>query len=369
MKSRNCCIALAALLVFLLSSLSYAQDASAQKVPLTFEAFTRRLVTPASAATAGSRRYHFRATNASGTLRIAGKSVPVKVRKKGSSYYFALDSNGDGTIGSNEYRKIALRGGKAATMLVKVKIDGEVTPVIITDLTVSTTKGQTSAYGNCFAGGCRKGAFGGVTIRLIDDNLDGRFTQDGKDAVAIGQRPRGALPLMKIHRIGTKLFRLNVSAEGDSVELAPVSGVELGRVKVPINSSILKSLVLVSKDAGFACDISASAEGIPAGQYQLSYGIIGDTRSSLMMAPGTRPLSYSVQAGKINTLRIGKPIRADFGVQLAGNKINVGPPVLVTGAGGEVYAPITFGSGGNGGTPALLLSMGGRQQSAKMKFG
>lgn len=354
--------------------LAFLAGAAAQgeTISLTFELFRSLEVTPAAARVAmalQSNRYEFQISNTTGTIRLAGSEVNLRVQKKGATFYIGLDSDGDGSVGSSEYRRVLTSRGRARSLAFRVKAGGKDRAVIITDLSCLSKGTAVAAYGNILPGGCMKGTYGGVTIRLIDDNLDGEFSQDGKDAIAIG-RALGAVPLRTNHLLGKQHCRLKVSGDGDRVEIAPMEDVKVGQVKLPMSSSIARSVVLVGKEGAY--DVAAlGAAGIPGGDYQLAYGIIGDGASSLMMVPDRDALTYPIQADMINTPRMGKPFKLDFQPGASGDTLQISSRGLrIIGAGGEVYVPIQFDQGGNASTPRLRVLTAGRAVlQDSMKFG
>lgn len=346
--------------------------AHAETLSLTFEPFKSRVVTPTAARAAvnlQNSRYDFRISSSTGTINVAGSKVDIRVQKKGAGYYVGLDSDGDGSVGSSEYRRVSISRDRARPMLFKVKAGGKDSAVMITDLSCGSSKSVVYAYGNVMPGGCMKGSYNGLTIRLIDDNLDGEFTQNGKDAVAIG-RAAGAVPLLTNHLIGKQHCRLKVSGDGDRLEVTPLEDVKLGQVKLPMSSSIAKSVVLAGKEGAYDV-VRAGQVGIPGGEYKLAYGIVGDARSSLLMVPDKGALSYPIEAGMINTPRMGKPFKLDFQASAAGDTLQISPRGLrVIGAGGEAYAPIQFDRGGNASLPKLRVLSGSRSVfQDSMKFG
>ena len=349
-----------------------AGPAPAESISLTFQPLKSPVVTPKAARSAvglQSMRYEFNCSPTSGSIQVAGTELAVRVQKSGSSYGVGVDSDGDGSVSSGEYRRVSVSRDRAKPIAYKVKAGGKEAAVILADLNCGTRSKSAYAFGNALPGGCMKGAYGGVMIRLIDDNLDGEFTQDGKDAVAMGLSAP-AVPLLTHHLVGRKHCRLKVSGDGDRLEITPLEDVRVGQVRLPMRSSIAKCVILASPEAAY--DVAAAgAAGIPAGEYKLAYGIVGDARSPLMMVPGKDALTYTIEAGKINTPRMGKPFRLDFKPSSAGDTVRISPQGLrVVGAGGEVYSPIQFDRGGNASTPKLRVLSGSRVLAQdSMKYG
>lgn len=322
-----------------------------------------RAVTPAKAVHGGNP---FRISGDSGSISVGGKPVPFGIRwvETTKAFYGAMDADDNGKLDTKEWVKFS----QTMSASYLVKSGGKSYAVRLVDVKVYLRTGGTgisTVLGGCMVLSCQQGSFNGTSIRLYDDNVDGVFTQDGKDAISIG-RSTFAIPLMKTHQVASHHYQLEVAEDGTSVTFTPVSGLELGIVELPYRSGI-KCLAFADK-AGKSYDLAISARtGIPAGSYRLSYGVLTGGGLMTVVAPTEACPTYEIQAGKINVVRIGKPIRVSFDATYAGGNVTVSPRVQVFGAGGEWYK---FDYSGGTGRPHVLFMVGSRLlQEIPMKYG
>jgi hypothetical protein len=308
-------------------------EALPEKVELTLDVSsqTLKVTTPLRAAKGG---VSFHVSGDSGTVDICGKTFKVAAVSKYPVFGLHIDGDGDGKAGRGESENFR-RGTTSATF--RIELDGVERPVTlgVDNLNISyKTRKVLSFNGDFCPGWSMKGRVGNEEFRLIDANLDGKYTQNGEDAIAIG-RSGFALPLQQIHDIDGKRLKLDVAADGKTVGLAATEDVERGRVTAAYPRGLLKSLVLVGDDGQSYDIVEARESGIPAGRYRLSYGVLAKGRGLAFILPSTT--TYDIQAGGVNTLKLGEPITLNFGASAAGDKITVSPYTKVVGAGGETY--------------------------------
>ena len=303
---------------------------------------------------------------------IAGKSIPAAGWKSGAGYRLGLDTNGDGIVNTEEYRKVAPGG----SVVLTGRIGGKELSVRCVDVSVSydETKGEVlgmqwrmqGVYGWV-------GQIGSVKIRILDENLNGKYDHSGSDAIQI-DNAKLALPLRGQHRIGESFYKLKIADDGSSLEFKKISDPKAGLVLSPFKGKHLLGLVLENGAGAF--DIQAcNRTGIPAGTYQVSYGAVGDPRAPLSLSRGRRGLKYEIQADKKNLLRIGPPLKLGFSASYSESKKNkddkknkqairklsIGIPRSITGAGGEEYGPISFPNARSArGRPAVMILQGGK---------
>ena len=358
MGIRIALVTVTAALVLCCPTPALAQD-TVSNISLTYEALKSPALTPTSVH--GSSKNAFRIGAATGKLAVAASELEVRLRPKGRSLYIGVDGDGDATIAEEDYRKLTFdRAGRSEPLTFKIRAEGADSAVTLIDVrpVLDASRSFKGIEGRYVPGGCMKGRFGDTPIRLVDDNVDGRFTQDGRDILVVGPPAAAGVPLLKIHRIGKGHFELKVAESGERIELFPVSDRRLGTVKTPLPAAVLKCLVLADKDGAY--DVVA-AGAIPAGDYRLQYGLLADARSALAILPGPDAVTYTIQPGGINTLRIGKPFRPDFGVKRSGAQVQVLAPTRAVGAGGEVYRPLIFSGGeSNASAPKVRLTVAGR---------
>jgi len=323
-----------------------------------------RVFTPAKSKFGGKP---FQIRGEQGTLQVGGQAALFGVRysQATKAFYGALDTDGDGQLGPREYVKfdptmsasynIKLGEDDYAVRLANVRISQRGVGGPVTGIT-----------GGYVINSCYMGTYAGLGVRLFDDNLDGQFTQDGKDAIAVG-RSMFAIPLGKTHQIGKSHYDLEVSADGKQVTLTPVSGLELGVVEVAFRRG-MQCLALYSEDGDRSYDLAASAKtGIPAGSYRLTYGVLTAGKMSTVLKPTDKAPVYEIEAGKINTLRLGPPLMVGFHANFSNGMVTVSPNVQVFGSGGEEYS---FDYSGGTGRPHVLMLEGKRQIMDKaMEYG
>ena len=291
-----------------------------------------------------------------GTLKIAGSAVAAGARKSGLTCQIGLDCNGDGKISGREWNTIPRSGGVSFSG----KADDKQFAVRLWGLRVYLAKSRkiTGIYGRATIRSGMKGVINSVPVYILDDDLDGKFSQSGRsrDAILMGTSTL-AIPLRKQHKIGNKFYRLEVASDGTSITWTQLADVSVGVVRTSFSSTALKGLVLVGRDSAY--DVKACGSGgIPEGDYQLAFGVVGG-KSYTVFRAGKSALTYPVQGGMINTLRIGAPLRVDFKVTIVGKKISVSPVLSILGAGNEIYGPFDYSKGGNA-KPRVRIMAGSR---------
>jgi len=314
---------------------------SVQEVVLSFEAspevsamLTRRKILERGTP------WHFQ--GATGTIIVAGQEILVGVRYEKARYHMAMDADGNQRLDDGEWVNLGRRT-RGKTTFTFQRDDGAggrlAFGLVVTNLYVhrrlNTTRRVSGWY---YVGACRKGRFNRMTLRLFDDNMDGAFTQDGQDAILIGRNPV-AVPLRRVHRIAKDFYRLAVEQEGASLTLTKLETPALGLVEVAINLSRATCLVLTSSD-GHTVDLCLSAgTGIPAGTYRLEYGLLGEAQRQAVIVATERSPAYPIEAGKINRLRLGPPLRVRFTATCDPNSraLTVSPWLHIVGSGQEAY--------------------------------
>jgi hypothetical protein len=323
---------------------------------------TASIVTP-NRAISGGIRFSFR--GGSGSVKIGGASVAMMGMTSNSVAYIGMDVNGDGTVSKTRDEMQKVVKGRAAFKM-KMPGSGEIFAVLVSNVSVAVYKGKTASVSGAISpAGARKGVINGVVIRLLDDNLNGKIGQGGKDAIAVGKSLAG-LPLQEVHQIGVDHYKLSVAPDGSSVSFERLSGLELGLVKLR-GASAFKCMVV--SDGEKAYDLRAGgAAGIPAGAYKLIYGMVGSGSSVVTFLPTKTTPTYRIKAGNTNTPKIGMPLRIDFIASFAGRKVTVQPyGVRILGAGDELYQ---FQFGGKMGTPNVSLKAGTKTLSSQnMEYG
>ena len=290
---------------------------------------------------------------------------------RGQQVLLGIDRSGDGTISRAEWAPVPASG----TMLISGKAGDKSYVVRLMDISTRfNTKKVVSCWGQALIRSSMGGTLDETRVRLMDDNMDGKFTQksarfSGGDAILIGSAS-AAVPLREVHRIGKHLYRIKVAADGSNIDYERMDDTAIGQVKANFPSSILKSLVLVGKDCAFDVKTDGLA-GIPGGVYKLAYGVVGRGSSTLTFKPGRATPKYEVQDGMVNTLRIGLPMRLAFSPSYRAGKVSLSArAVTVVGSGSEIYGPIDFTRTGNARPPSVIMLNGSKiASSSTMEYG
>ncbi|MFP4052579.1 MAG: hypothetical protein ACLFV7_01800 [Phycisphaerae bacterium] len=274
----------------------------------------------------------FSGTTDAAEVKVAGESILLRFSKRRGVEFVAVDVNGDDKLSADEVTTVNKRRAR-----VKIKVDGEERALNLSWIAVYTKRGKvTSVYGRYAPGWAMTGRINGTIVRLVDCNLDGKYTQDGKDVIAVGTSSVG-IPLRKVHQIGKGHYRLRVAEDGSSIDFEQATDLELGLVKHAIRSSALKMLVLSTPD-GKCYDLVTSANtGVPAGTYKLEIGVLVSGDDLTPIVPSKKSIKYEIQPGKLNILRLGTPLHMSFSTGYSNGYLSVGGPIVAVGDGGEHY--------------------------------
>ncbi len=284
--------------------------------------------TPLSAANGGQTLH---VSGGSGTLAVGICPVRLSAQGRTGQVRVGIDADGDGQIGQSEWTSAAPDGSAS----VEFALPAASCPlgraaVTFTGLAVSpSSKTLTGRY---VSRGSLRGEIAGQPVWLIDDNLDGRITQDGQDALLVGPN-RWAVPLRQLHRVGGRLYRLSVDDAQQQLRYSPVAEPQLGQVAVPPTPGL--TVLVLESDQGAFNVLAKGGSAVPAGEYRLSYGLLGTATQAV--APGKQTLRYPIRAGQRNTLRIGGAPELTFQASYEGGNISVLPKLIAVGPGGETY--------------------------------
>lgn len=308
--------------------------AAAEQVELKLDTSRQvlRIMTPLRGLKGG---IEFSVRGDSGTITVCDKSIKVGAIAKYPHFGLGVDEDGDGTVSPNEFTSFRLKT-QAASYKIDLGEDRKNCPLGIDNIDIHYKKRKivTSFSGDLCPGWAMKGRLGKDDIRLIDANMDGRYTQRGDDAIAIG-RAGCAMPLLKVHEIDGKHYELTVAEDGTTVDLTEVMDLDLGKVATKFPRSMLKGLVVRNMD-GQCYDVTASGRtGIPAGSYRVVYGVLARGRDYAFMLPPN--ITYDIQAGGTNTLKLGPEFTLAFNASFSGGKVGISTITDVMGAGGERY--------------------------------
>lgn len=299
-----------------------------------------------------------------GDITVAGKSVALVGVLAGRKEGLGVDTNGNGEVDAKEILAVP----RNRTLLFRIKGEGKKEFAIIVNRCELTSMqgGAVRVSGDYYAACGLKGTLGKTQVRIIDDNLDGKITQDGNDAIAIGNSVC-AQPLGKVHQVGGAFYELEVNPDGSSLRYTKIEDLKPVKVTSPLlKKGVLRSLVLTNEKDGQVFDLVLCKSGIPAGEYTLAYGALEAGKDVVIIKPGsnTKPISVGEAGGDIG---LGPPLKLVFTAFAQAGEVKVQPEVVIVGAAGEIYQP-DFGS--TNGRPTVTLSEGSRVISRKaMEYG
>jgi len=202
------------------------------------------------------------------------------------------------------------------------------------------------------------GMVGETPIRLIDDNVDGKYGspplawgqlgtipeyfQPDVDTLVIGSSKVG-VPWSELTKIGENWYKLNANEENSDILVARAD-VEAGKINLKMKG-VSADWVLIQGTGDLAnCyyRIGKKAIEVPAGSYKLHSGQIskGKRRSMMkaLMLPSPSMRTWTVEPGKSTTVELGGPFGFDFRVDQDDEQIVVrSSTICVTGKAGETY--------------------------------
>lgn len=323
----------------------------------TVGAKVAKIITPARARRSGVA---FQVKTGSGTIRLLGRDIQYALEAASGGLVLRLDVDADGKASSRERFVIPYRKKQA---LLRIRTGpGENNPIysIVLDgiRTFGNPRESLTLQATLYPAAGYSASFQNQDILLIDANLDGTYTQDGSDAIAIGTSAF-AQPLETVHRIAGKPWRVKVAEGGTSLTLQPETTADSAPVELPetLSPDLLKALIFRSAE-GVVFDL-ADSRSLPAGEYTMVYGAMGNGRAMAFCQPDGRA-RYTIKPDMVNVPRIGPPVSWQVRASMRGEKIMIFPPSQVIGVGGERYnfptamgrnARIKFTGGGK-----LLLS-------------
>ncbi|MBI5725332.1 MAG: hypothetical protein HZA50_15345 [Planctomycetes bacterium] len=335
-----------------------AQPASAKMV---YEAGNMLAIFTKSRVLSEGLKFNF--SGDSGEIKINGTSAKLaaKFDRAKNLLGLGLDTNRDGTVDDKEFMATK---DKACGFRFK-DADGRDCQIVFNALLPGVDKsGQIKTLaGAYYPNYCMKGVLAGQTVRLVDEDMNGTFSQDGNDGIVIGNTAY-ALPLCRMHLIAGKHYQLEVASDGASITATPADDLKLGLVEAPLLIPATKTLVLMDDTNGRAYDlVSAAKVGIPEGTYSFCYAAVTSGANSMSVYPtapnnprgnGGTP-KYPISPDAINVLSLGPSFKLYFEA-FGSDKINVNPGVSVFGSGNEYYA-LNFASGGTS-TPSISMYNG-----------
>jgi hypothetical protein len=204
-------------------------------------------------------------------------------------------------------------------------------------------------------------------IGIIDNNNNGKYDENGQDAVSVGLTGY-ATPLSEIVNLGGKLFRLKVAEHGKQVFVKEYEG-DSGKLDARSGFKalgLLGSSVFQHGQTWIDCSVGKDkAVVVPVGMYEFFGGEVKAGGQSAMMKKGTMA---PVEVKKDETAKVawGMDLKIDFDFDLNGGSISIQvTSVHVYGQAGEEYhsfSPPAF-------TPVVaVLNAKTNQQAQKGKM-
>ena len=207
----------------------------------------------------------------------------------------------------------------------------------------------------------RVGMIGETPIRIIDENMDGRYGGTPLEWAYIGLRPgdyqrdvdsvligteKVARPWSEYQQIGGDWYRFTTDEESGQLQYAKVD-VETGTVKLDFKGVKPNWLLLRGRGKleGAFVDLAINGKRgteVPAGSWELYAGQVSKGKRSQMskalVLPGQGMPGIQVPAGGKATLALGAPFGFDFEYSQDDESVEVqGHTIVVTGRGGETY--------------------------------
>lgn len=241
-------------------------------------------------------------------------------------YAMMVDTNGDAKLDKKikgQRSFVKLRGkneqGEDFTYAVRIHKDGG-------------WKYQTS--------GVMTGKIEGTTVKVIDQNNNGRYDDYGKDAMIIGAGDAATL-LSSVINVKNSLYNFEISEDGTEVTTSPYAG-ETATIDVTSKYQVRGKLIAAvlsnrSENHHFNAARSKKPMLVPAGDYKLSSGFASRSSESVRIRTGKmRPIALAAREEKV--LEWGGPVVAEFDYAYKGETITVQPNVAFYGSvSGEEY--------------------------------
>lgn len=266
---------------------------------------------------------------------IGGWRVKIAARRSKNSLGLGMDCDADGRVLGKEWRVIRGKGKRVAFDLKITGVTGSQRDYSVSygDLTVQAGR---EVKGLCRTNCAWEGELDKVKVRFLDDDLNGRLTQDGKDAILIGEAAT-AVPLMRVHRIGSGHYDVQVAEDGAVATFKLLRDTDLSRAIVLPPPEVTLACLVVRNDAEHAYDLTvAGPKGVPGGTYRLCYGLLRLGKREILLRPDKEGAEYSFKQDKKNTVPVGPPMKVSLGTKFAPGKVTILAASRITGAGGEI---------------------------------
>ena len=261
------------------------------------------------------------------TVTIAGHDI---VLEEGSSH-FGADMDGDGNVTAKESLTKGGREGLPFRIRIEDGPDGEKRYIGL--YMMGPHRIGKDYHGSVAPLSCKKAVIDGQVVRIFDDNLDGAYTTDGKDAIIIGDSAKMAVPFYSAQKIGESFYDVTIESDGSALTLTRV---EAPTATVELATKVRSIRAFVITDGARVYDLTQVSEILP-GKYKLFYGIVASRKDyPILVVPSDMSVTYDVQADKINQLRVAEPLWIWYAGGVNGRYVSVNETKIM-GSGGEHY--------------------------------
>lgn len=184
------------------------------------------------------------------------------------------------------------------------------------------------------------GSWGGTTIKVIDQNCDGRFDGIGEDALVVG-RGESASYLSEVVNVGGELFRMEVAENGSELRFSAYDGAS-GVLDVHDGyktEAKLERVVVRDVTGKYSFDLGKAADGlrVPVGEYRLEDAFVVLGKGSVEIRRG-RLGTMVVTVDERARLEWGGPLEATFDYARVDGQLRFDPlMVWYHGSAGEMY--------------------------------
>jgi hypothetical protein len=173
-------------------------------------------------------------------------------------------------------------------------------------------------------------------VALVDEDNDGRFDGIGKDAIRIGNAPT-AQPLGRLVEVKGELYEVKPDQAGSKITYRKWSG-PTGTIDLfsGFHGKCKPAYAIVFRDDLFFDAARKGGARVPAGDYELSYAIVGPSKDQFATVEKGRLATLGVRDGGALVLDWGVPGTIDFQVERQGNGVTVSN-LEPYGRAGEIY--------------------------------
>jgi hypothetical protein len=300
----------------LISTVGAQMNPTGEKVALKYKSYAKwDVVLPAETFTAVGGKIPIAHANGDGfAVEVDGMALSV-------------DTNGDGK------GDVKAKGTAGLVTLKASTADGK--PLVYTLRLVNAAGAWSFA-----ASGAMVGTFQGETLRVIDQNNNGRYNDYGQDALITGKGDAAAF-LSKVVSIGGALYNVDVNETGDELTVTPFEGKAgtLDVVSKYVTKGKLAAAVVRSTDGTSSFELSTAKGGlaVPEGKYEIVAGLVTMGKESVRIKTG-KAKPVTVHADQQAVVEWGGPLTADFTYVRDGEKVTFAPTSLwFYGKHGEEY--------------------------------